>query len=95
MDTLRVTTFGGRLSQKPPEIFLQHVWVSPFPEEDICSLAELIGVDHVLMGSDWPHGEATPEPADYARALKGLDSAAVRRIMRDNALGLVRGTVAA
>ncbi len=91
----RVTTFGGTLSQRPSEIFLQHVWISPFPEEDIRSLVGLIGVNHVLMGSDWPHGEGTPQPADYVHALKGLDSAAVRRIMRDNALGLVGGTVAA
>jgi hypothetical protein len=47
------------------------------------------------MGSDWPHGEGTPKPSDYARSLKGLDAASVKRIMRDNALGLIRGRVAA
>jgi predicted TIM-barrel fold metal-dependent hydrolase len=85
----RVTTFGGTLSQRPSEIFLQHVWVSPFPEEDIPSLVELIGPDHVLMGSDWPHGEGTAQPSDYARSLAGLDPTTVKQIMRENALGLI------
>jgi predicted TIM-barrel fold metal-dependent hydrolase len=91
----QIMSFGGRLPQKPSEIFRQSVWVSPFPEDDIPPLVELIGAEHVLMGSDWPHGEGTPKPADYAQSLKGLDAATVRRIMRDNALGLICGRVAA
>jgi predicted TIM-barrel fold metal-dependent hydrolase len=90
-----IHSFGGALSHKPSEIFLQNVWVSPFPEEDIPALAHLIGVDRVLMGSDWPHGEGTPKPSDYAESLTGLDAASVRRIMRDNALGLICGQAAA
>ena len=41
--------------------------MSPFPEEDIAGLVELIGADRVLFGSDWPHPEGTPQPIDYAR----------------------------
>jgi predicted TIM-barrel fold metal-dependent hydrolase len=91
----QIMSFGGRLPQKPSEIFRQSVWVSPFPEDDIPPLVDLIGAERVLMGSDWPHGEGTPKPADYAQSLKGLDAGSVRRIMRDNALGLIRGRVAA
>jgi predicted TIM-barrel fold metal-dependent hydrolase len=91
----QITSFGGRLPQKPSEIFRESVWVSPFPEDDIPPLVDLIGAEHVLMGSDWPHGEGTPKPADYVQSLKGLDAATVRRIMRDNALGLICGRVAA
>jgi predicted TIM-barrel fold metal-dependent hydrolase len=91
----QITSFGGRLPQKPSEIFRQSVWVSPFPEDDIPPLVDLIGAERVLMGSDWPHGEGTPKPADYAQSLKGLDAGSVKRIMRDNALGLIRGRVAA
>ena len=29
-----------------------------------------IGADHVLFGSDWPHAEGTPQPADYATYLE-------------------------
>ena len=90
-----IPSFGGALARRPSEIFLDRIWVSPFPEEDILALVDVIGVEHVLMGSDFPHGEGTPKPSDYAEALKGLDPASVKRIMRDNALGLICGKVAA
>jgi len=55
----RVTTWGGTLTERPSDIFRRHVWVSPFREEDIATLVNSIGVDQVLMGSDWPHGGHT------------------------------------
>jgi predicted TIM-barrel fold metal-dependent hydrolase len=85
----RITAFGQSLSGRPSETFREHVWVSPFPEEDLSQLADCIGVDRVLFGSDWPHAEGTPEPADYLDALKTFDGGAVKRIMRDNALELL------
>jgi predicted TIM-barrel fold metal-dependent hydrolase len=84
-----ITAFGGTLKDKPSAIFRQHVWVAPFPEEDVAGLAELIGVDHVLMGSDWPHAEGMQQPRDYQRCLEGFDAASVRKIMHDNVAGLV------
>jgi predicted TIM-barrel fold metal-dependent hydrolase len=84
-----VTAFGTRLEERPSEIFKRHVWVSPFPEEDVVGLTEVLGVEHVLMGSDFPHAEGTVTPADYAECLEGLDEASIRRIMRENALALV------
>ena len=48
-----------------------------------------IGADHVLFGSDWPHAEGTPQPADYAKYLEDLDPEHARQILRDNALALV------
>lgn len=85
----RVTAFGTVLPDKPSEIFNRHVWISPFPEEDVRALADVIGTDHVLMGSDWPHGEGTPEPADYRGCLVGFSDAEVRKIMRENALSFI------
>jgi hypothetical protein len=41
------------------------------------------------MGSDWPHGEGTPQPADYIECLDGFADTEVRKIMRENALSLV------
>ena len=67
----------------------QNVWISPFPEEDVVGLADLIGVDHVLMGSDWPHPEGNHYPAEYVECIAGLDEASIRRIMRENALELI------
>jgi predicted TIM-barrel fold metal-dependent hydrolase len=75
---------GGRLSDKPSEIFRQHIYVSPFHEEDIRELADLIGADRVLFGSDYPHPEGLAEPNDFAEGLSGMSDGDIDRIMRGN-----------
>jgi predicted TIM-barrel fold metal-dependent hydrolase len=86
----KVEAFGHKLDVRPSEVVKQHVWVSPFPEEDVVGLAGLIGADRVLMGSDWPHPEGNHYPAEYVSCIESLDEASIRRIMRENALELVR-----
>lgn len=68
----------------PLDTLRRHVWVTPYLEEDLGALAELIGVDRILFGSDWPHGEGVAHPLDFADELGGFDDAAHQRIMRDN-----------
>lgn len=85
----QIEAFGTRLDGTPSEVFKRNVWVSPWPEEDVPGLTGLIGVDRVIMGSDWPHAEGNVAPADYLGGLSGLDDASVKRIMRENALELV------
>jgi predicted TIM-barrel fold metal-dependent hydrolase len=85
----RVEAFGTRLDDKPSDILRENVYVSPFPEEDVVGLTELIGVDRVVFGSDWPHPEGNVMPADYVSCLNKLDSDDVKRVMRDNALSLL------
>lgn len=67
------------------------MWVSPYYEDDIRRLADLMGIDRLLMGSDWPHGEGLPQPTDYVHDLKaqGFEAEAIRLIMRENALSLI------
>jgi predicted TIM-barrel fold metal-dependent hydrolase len=74
--------------QNPVEAFRRHVWVSPFQEEDLRGMAELVGADRMIMGSDFPHAEGIAEPAAYVHELAGFSAREVRMIMRDNALGL-------
>jgi predicted TIM-barrel fold metal-dependent hydrolase len=81
---------GGRVSGRPSEIFKAHVWVAPYHEEDAIGLAELIGVDHVLFGSDYPHPEGLAEPLSYASQIAPLGPSGVQRVMRDNALDVMR-----
>jgi len=87
--TRRVEAFGSVLKDRPSEVFKERFWVSPFPEEDVVGLVDLLGADHVLMGSDWPHPEGTTTPAAYAECLQGLDDGRIRRVMRDNAMELI------
>ena len=75
--------------EDPLDAIRRNVWVTPYYEEDLHALADLIGVERILFGSDWPHGEGLAEPTDFAKELHGFDEAEVRKIMRENALDLL------
>jgi predicted TIM-barrel fold metal-dependent hydrolase len=76
--------------EDPLETFKRHVWISPFHEDDVAALRELIGADRLLMGSDWPHAEGLADPTDFVRELKAFSPDEQRLVMRDNAAGLVQ-----
>jgi predicted TIM-barrel fold metal-dependent hydrolase len=76
-------------AEDPLDTLRRHVWVTPYLEEDLEALAALIGVERILFGSDWPHGEGVAQPLDFLAELSGFDESAVQRIMRDNALELL------
>jgi predicted TIM-barrel fold metal-dependent hydrolase len=73
--------------EDPRETFRRHVWVSPFYEDDLARLAELIGMDRILFGSDWPHAEGLADPLSYVDdlAAAGFDQADAERVMFANA----------
>jgi predicted TIM-barrel fold metal-dependent hydrolase len=75
--------------EDPLDTVRRHVWVTPYLEDDLRALANLIGVERILFGSDWPHGEGTPQPLDFAKELSMFGEAEVRRIMRDNVVELL------
>jgi predicted TIM-barrel fold metal-dependent hydrolase len=73
----------------PVELFSEHVWVSPFFEDDVLELIGLVGAENVLFGSDWPHAEGLADPASFVKELDGLSDDDIRKVMRDNARELV------
>lgn len=70
--------------EDPVAVFKRNVYVSPFWEEDLVALAGLIGEEHVLFGSDYPHPEGLADPASYVQQLAGAPEATVRKIMGGN-----------
>jgi predicted TIM-barrel fold metal-dependent hydrolase len=80
---------GGKLSDLPSDVFREHVYVSPYFEDDLVQLAELIGADRILFGSDWPHAEGVPQPLDFLKYVDGFSAEDTRTIMRDNAADLL------
>jgi predicted TIM-barrel fold metal-dependent hydrolase len=82
----RVTTFDGELVGRPSDVFRQHCYVAPFPEEDVARLAGAIGSNRVLFGSDWPHPEGIANPAGFHEFVTPLPEDEQRLVMRDNAL---------
>lgn len=74
LETLRDTYkkapegFGG----DPVAAVKRNIHVSPFWEEDLAALADLMGVERVLFGSDYPHPEGLAEPARYIDEIKEM-----------------------
>jgi len=74
----------GRLPQRPSEIFRQHFVVAPYPEENVARVVDEVGIEPIVFGSDFPHGEGLAHPTDYVAAqLTGFNETDQRRIMRD------------
>lgn len=80
---------GGALPERPSELLAEHLWVCPFPEDDVLELIEILGADHVLFGSDYPHPEGIREPADYIPRLDSCDARTTRQILHDNTAQLL------
>ena len=76
-------------AEDPVDTIRRHVWTTPYLEEDLEKLVDLIGVDRVLFGSDWPHGEGVAQPLDFQKELGAFDEQAVQRIMHDNCVELL------
>jgi predicted TIM-barrel fold metal-dependent hydrolase len=70
--------------ENPIEVFKRQIHISPFWEEDLGALADVIGEDRVLFGSDYPHPEGLAEPASYVAELQGQPEQRVRKIMGGN-----------
>lgn len=70
--------------EDPVELFKSHVWMNPFWEDDVHEVTEIMGADHVIFGSDWPHIEGMPQPLDYVVELKEFEEADKRKILLDN-----------
>ena len=69
----------GFFPEDPLETFRRNIWINPFWEDDPYEIAELMGADRVIFGSDWPHIEGMPQPLDYVRELKEFDDESRRR----------------
>lgn len=81
----------GYFADHPRDVFGEHVWITPFWEDDVTALVDDVRVDRLLLGSDWPHAEGTRHPVDFVtESLSGLPDEHVRRIGRDNALDVLR-----
>jgi predicted TIM-barrel fold metal-dependent hydrolase len=70
--------------EDPVAVLKRQIHISPFWEEDLNELADLIGEDRVLFGSDYPHPEGLADPVSYTDELEGASDERVRKIMGGN-----------
>ena len=78
-------------TRDPVEVFREHVFVSPFYEDPIEKIAELIGVNRILFGSDWPHPEGMGNPLDFYKDISGISEEDTKLIMSSNLQNLLAG----
>jgi predicted TIM-barrel fold metal-dependent hydrolase len=78
--------------EDPRDTFRRHVSVSPFYEDALGELRDLLGAERILMGSDYPHAEGLAEPSAYIKDLENFDfsHADSKRVMYDNGAALSR-----
>jgi predicted TIM-barrel fold metal-dependent hydrolase len=85
----------GYFAEHPRAVFGEHVWMTPFWEDHVDELVGDVRVDRLLLGSDWPHAEGTREPVDFlTESLGGLSADDLRKVARDNALDVLRISLA-
>jgi predicted TIM-barrel fold metal-dependent hydrolase len=76
-------------SEKPSDTFKKNFWMHPFHEEDPRDLIKLLGADHVIFGSDFPHIEGLADPVSWAEEVSGLDDSTLRKVMGGNMMDLL------
>jgi predicted TIM-barrel fold metal-dependent hydrolase len=76
--------------QDPEALLREHVFVSPFWEDDLPEVFALMGAERVIFGSDWPHMEGLPEPRDILGELPELDGAVRQAFLYDNTRALTQ-----
>lgn len=87
-------SIGGPLTERPSDVFKRHVWVAPFldkgHEAPVLELIDVLGADHVLFGSDWPHAEGRPSPRHFDDELAGVAAGDLTKILRTNNAALLK-----
>ncbi|HEX9681688.1 MAG TPA: amidohydrolase family protein [Acidimicrobiales bacterium] len=76
--------------EHPVEVFKRNFWVHPFHEDDTAGLIDLIGVDNVVFGSDFPHPEGLADPLSFVDELEGLPQDVVAKVMGGNLAKLMK-----
>ena len=72
----------------PVQQLRDHVWVSPYYEDDLAQLRDELGANRVIFGSDYPHAEGLADPLAFVDDLPGYTDDEIRLVMRENALAL-------
>ncbi len=54
--------------------------------DDLAAVRDIMGLEHLLFGSDWPHAEGLAEPRTFADDLasQGFSADEIRTVLRDN-----------
>ena len=72
----------------PVQQVRDHLWVSPYYEDNLPQLRDELGADKMIFGSDYPHAEGLADPLSFVNDLPGFSDDDIRLVMRENGLAL-------
>ena len=75
--------------EHPCDAFKRNIYVNPFWEDGMQGLIDILGADHILFGSDFPHPEGLADPISYVDELEGIAQEDVVKIMGGNLADLM------
>lgn len=82
----------GQMKERPSAVFMRHVFVVPYPEDDMRTVIDTTGTDACfVMGSDYPHAEGCREPSVFLERMSGLTPTEESNIMYGNGARLLWG----
>lgn len=91
----RLTRAYGQMPQAfkehPRDTFQRHVYVAPFYEDNLEKLRDLVPVERMLFGSDYPHPEGLAQPTAYLDEFKAFKPGEVEKVFSTNLKGLLEG----
>ena len=86
----KVYSRSPHLFEEDPMITMKRsIYIHPFHEEDPKALVDLVGVDNVLFGSDYPHTEGMFDPLTFIDDLDELSAQDQKKVMGGNLAGLL------
>jgi len=76
--------------EDPVQTLTRSFVIHPFHEEDPIGLIDLVGIDNVVFGSDYPHPEGLFDPVTWVDELEGLPEADQAKVMGGNLARLLK-----
>jgi predicted TIM-barrel fold metal-dependent hydrolase len=70
-----------QFEESPIESIRRCFYISPFWEDDLLALSDILPIEHILFGSDYPHPEGLRDPLSYLDHLGGLSDEDIRNVM--------------
>ena len=78
-------------AEHPVDTFHRHVFVAPFYEDEPGSLRDVVPVERMLFGSDFPHPEGVAQPLNYLEEFTDFKPDEVERVFSTNLKDLLDG----
>ena len=76
---------------RPPTAYLKRIYVDTvvFTPHQLAALVEVFGLDHILLGTDYPYDMAEYDPIGHIAAVEGFDATTVAALAGGNAKKLL------